>query len=81
MTRPDQKPPPMDEQEWIEDPRSTAPRDRPILCWNAFFGQYVSQWDGQDFPLGYHDGVFGQWFPVPQFWREQPPSPTTTAEA
>lgn len=66
-------------------PIETAPRDRPVLVWNGYWGVYSSRYweefndDGTlnwaGFPHGHCDVGFGKWYPVASYWMPLPAPP------
>ena len=52
----------------------SAPKDTPILAFNALTGWYNTKWDGENFPCGFW-GRPGTWFPRPTHWQPHPAPP------
>lgn len=54
----------------------SAPKDRPIIAYNAMVGEYPTMFDGKNFPCRFW-GREGNWYPVPSHWRNGGEHPRT----
>jgi hypothetical protein len=55
----------------------SAPRDRKILAFNAFYGWYMTQYDliRDAWPMYADNRKGGVWYPEPSHWMELPDRP------
>lgn len=54
-------------QGWL--PIETAPDSGRFEVFNAVTGSYVTEREGDEFPLRNWGGLEGNWFPQPTYWR------------